>query len=499
MNIKEKSVLLMSPKEARRFFLKGESYCKISLPKYFNFGPYLKKLSSLLGNKKLGDVIKAKRKFPSCFDDVNYKFFNNKDGKYEWRMFQLIHPVIYITLLNEIIENWESVLQRIKFLSSNSKIRCASIPVESNGKYKDLRSQILKWWDDVEQESLRLSLKFSYMMQTDVTNCYPSIYTHALAWAMHDKEFIKKEDNRDNKNLLGNKIDFYIRNMQYGQTNGIPQGSVLMDFISEILFSYMDYLLGNELEVKGIKDYQIIRYRDDYRIFSNDPLECEKILFMLNNILADFGFKINSKKTIFSDNLILHSIKKDKIDLLSYDKEFSDMQKRLLHIYNFSTSHINSGQLIRPLDLFYNDISKNNIKDVDVLLAIMTDIILRNPRICPIGIAIISRLLSLLSLDKQKEKIDLIHKKLSRISNNAYIEIWLQRIALITDSNIKFSGALCQILSQDNRELPWNSEWLKDDFKKRLDFTFVDYKKLQNIKLIIQPKEFRTFYNKYLI
>lgn len=494
-----KDVLSMTAKEAKKFFLKGESYCNIALPQYFNFGPYLKKLSVSLGNKKLGDVINDKKRFPKCFDDVNYKFFNNKDGKYEWRMFQLIHPIIYITLLNEIIENWDNILQRIKFLSSNSKIRCASIPVESKDKYKDLRSQILKWWDDVEQESLRLSLKFSYMMQTDITNCYPSIYTHALAWAMHGKEFMKKEENRDNKTFLGNKIDFYIRNMQYGQTNGIPQGSVLMDFISEILFSYMDYLLGKKIESAGITNYEIIRYRDDYRIFSNDPLECEEIFFLLNSILADFGFKVNSKKTIFSDNLILHSIKKDKIDLLSYDKDFSDMQKRLLHIYNFSTNHINSGQLIRLLDSFYNDINKENVRDVDVLLAIITDIILRNPRICPIGIAIISKLLSNLSLDMQKERIKLINEKFKKISNNAYIEIWLQRIALIVNSDIGFKGVLCQIIIQDNNELPWNSEWLNDKFKEKLDFTFVDQKELQNLKLLVHPKEFRTFYSKYLM
>jgi len=55
--------------------------------------------------------------------------------------------------------------------------------------------------------------------------------------------------------------------MTYGQTNGIPQGSVLMDFIAEIVLGYTDLELSHKINQLKIEDYQIIRYRDDYRIF----------------------------------------------------------------------------------------------------------------------------------------------------------------------------------------------------------------------------------------
>jgi len=67
--------------------------------------------------------------------------------------------------------------------------------------------------------------------------------------------------------LLGNVIDDNLRNMTYGQTNGIPQGSVLMDFIAEIVLGYTDLELSHKINQLKIEDYQIIRYRDDYRIF----------------------------------------------------------------------------------------------------------------------------------------------------------------------------------------------------------------------------------------
>ena len=64
--------------------------------------------------------------------------------------------------------------------------------------------------------------------------------------------------------------------MQCGQTNGIPQGSVLMDFIAEILLGYIDEILTEQLNTAHIVNYKILRYRDDYRIFVNNPDEGEK-------------------------------------------------------------------------------------------------------------------------------------------------------------------------------------------------------------------------------
>jgi hypothetical protein len=56
-----------------------------------------------------------------------------------------------------------------------------------------------------------------------------------LCRALYGKEEAK--DNR-HKSSLGNDVDKLIRSMRYGQTNGIPQGSVLMDFIAEMVLGY---------------------------------------------------------------------------------------------------------------------------------------------------------------------------------------------------------------------------------------------------------------------
>ena len=75
--------------------------------------------------------------------------------------------------------------------------------------------------------------------------------------------------------------------MRWGQTNGIPQGSALMDFLAEIVLGYADELLGEKLEEEDIDDYHVIRYRDDYRIFTNSKEDAEAIARYLTVILQN--------------------------------------------------------------------------------------------------------------------------------------------------------------------------------------------------------------------
>lgn len=130
----------------------------------------------------------------------------------------------------------------------------------------------MNWWNDVEQKSIELSLKYNWIGITDITDCYGSIYTHSIAWALHG---ISTAKTNRKETLIGNAIDKKIRNMTYGQTNGIPQGSLLMDFIAEIVLGYGDLLLTEILEEEKIEDYTILRYRDDYMLvdFYKDTIE----------------------------------------------------------------------------------------------------------------------------------------------------------------------------------------------------------------------------------
>ena len=55
-----------------------------------------------------------------------------------------------------------------------------------------------------------------YLLQTDIDNFYPSIYTHVIPWALHTKSAAKQR--RHNYNLAGNVLDYIVRNSQDQQT-----------------------------------------------------------------------------------------------------------------------------------------------------------------------------------------------------------------------------------------------------------------------------------------
>jgi RNA-directed DNA polymerase len=124
-----RNILEHSAKDARSFFLKKESYVNFDLPIYFSFQTLIDKIDKKISKKKLSDFRKSS---PRDFDDVNYQLLSNKDGKYAWRPFQLIHPAIYVSLVHRITEkeNWQIIKER----NYNPKKGCYARAMEATGR-----------------------------------------------------------------------------------------------------------------------------------------------------------------------------------------------------------------------------------------------------------------------------------------------------------------------------------------------------------------------------
>ena len=112
-----KLVTSMSASTAREFFLKPESYFNFDLPKYFNFKPIIKQSDALISGKNFKNaIIKSNAEAPNRKENVDYVLIHNKDGKYAWRPFELIHPILYVNLVNDICEkkHWECTVFKSK-------------------------------------------------------------------------------------------------------------------------------------------------------------------------------------------------------------------------------------------------------------------------------------------------------------------------------------------------------------------------------------------------
>lgn len=485
------SILEMSHEEARAFLLQHHSYCNFPLPKYIDFNNMLNNINTeIVWPNKISEKARD-------YYDVNHKILNNKGGKYAWRKLQLINPVIYVSLVNEITEvsNWSKIRERFNKFSQNPKIVCKSIPRKSKSIQSDMAEQVSYWSREVEQKSLELALEYRYLIQTDIVDCYSSIYTHTISWALHDKEVAK--DNRFNNEFIGNIIDKKIQCMSHTQTNGIPEGSTLMDFIAEMVLGYIDLVLSEKIDNK--MDYFIIRYRDDCRIFAKTKHDADNILKMLNEIVIDHGLKINHHKTEGGDEIIKNSLKKEKWYWITQYRKSKNLQEQLLRIHDFAYKFPNSGMVRKALSNYRKTISKKaEIKSPEILISIISDMAYCNPKSYPIITTIIAELISHIKVNKM-DIIDKITRGFSNVPNTGYLDIWLQRITYKYNSKEEYKEKLCKVVANDLQAL-WKCEWLDERYHALINnHTFIDSEKLKNMTAVPTDKEVELFMsNEYM-
>ncbi len=128
-----------------------------------------------------------------------------------------------------------------------------------------------------------------YLLTTDLSQFYPSIYTHSIPWALHTKRVAKAKQN--DYTLQGNVLDLAIRNGQDKQTIGIPIGPDTSLVIAEAILSTVDAKLGGAITKRGF------RYIDDISCGFRTIAEAEETLGQLQHLIGDLQLQLNPKKT----------------------------------------------------------------------------------------------------------------------------------------------------------------------------------------------------------
>lgn len=490
-----KRLIDLSNEEARSHFLKGSSYFNGDMPKYISFEPLLTDVANIMNGGNYAQFIASN---PADIPNVNYNFIANKDGKFAWRPYELIHPAIYVSLVGVICEaeNWAIIKSRISEFEGGV-IDCCSAPVMSVDHQTDVATQIKSWWQAVEQRSLIYSLEFNHLLHTDVTDCYGSLYTHSIAWAIHGLEEAKQ--NKGKNSLLGNKIDFHIQASRHGQTNGIAQGSVLMDFVAEIVLGYVDQLINAELG--SCTDIRILRYRDDYRIFANSDERAEAVLKLVSDKLRTVGMKLGVSKTFSSRNVVEGSIKPDKlagIELQDLGKaNAKTIQKQLMRLHAFGQRYPNSGALRRLVSEFHTNVSdqKEAPDDLEVQVAIATDIAYVSPATFPAVAGILSHLIALAPAEEKARLWTRVRDKMKRVPYNGYLEIWLQRVTQPKAVGIEFESdePICQIVNGGSPQL-WECGWISNSaLKNAINVAKIVVADVAEAAEVIEPEEVELF------
>ena len=533
-----KNLLSLKAEEALDFFMKSEQFHGFELPEYFNFDTVLAYVKDQIGNKKMEDCLNGRR--PDDLPNVNLDILLNKDGRYAVRPLMLANPYLYYFLAREVCcpKGWEAVQKCFKAYHVPHITSCALpvLPQKVEAFHKS--ETILNWWNTIEQRSLELSLEYRYMFVSDITNCYGSINPQSIEWALACKG--TQHENSDHEQMAEN-IQTCLRALQHGHNIGIPQGSVLFDFVAEIILGYSDLLLHEALEKEGIGGYEILRYRDDYRVFCNDKDTLERISYLLQAVLEGLNFRMNSQKTKISDTIVTDSIKPDKLFYIFntpiFNKkgcDFDGIQKHLLYILMFARKYPNSGQIRvmlsdldkriieklkpkskttkeQPIDLDDTDnifankpiysekkVKGKIVENVRALTAVATQIALENVTLCHYALRVISRMVD--SLDDMEEKRDIIEKvyqRLCGLPNSDYNQLWLQNITYTQDKESgesPYTMRLCQLVMGGCEEPLWNNTWLKPALCDTLPYdSIVSAETLKMVTPVIMFRETRAY------
>lgn len=346
--MKVKTIFDLSADEALDFLMQNDRYVTTEMPEYLNFDPVLAFAREHIADTSIDKCLKDIN--PENMSDANYDIMLNKDGRYAVRVLSLSNPFLYYLLAREICtpEHWAAILDDFKVFGSAPHIQAVGIPVIPADKENFHKATtILNWWSRFEQMAVKLSLDYRYMFVTDITNCYGTIELQTVEKALSRKGTASEVDVKTD-------IVRILTMLRQGRNIGLPQGSTLYDIVAEIVLGYADMLLREALERDGITEgYEILRYRDDYKVFANDKDLLERISYTLQHVLEGLNLRLNSAKTRISDSIITDSIKPDKLAYIYntpiYNNKkqcaFDGIQKQLLFILQFGRQYPNCGQM----------------------------------------------------------------------------------------------------------------------------------------------------------
>tara|TARA_B000000460_G_C21526892_1_gene398725 strand:- start:640 stop:2241 length:1602 start_codon:yes stop_codon:yes gene_type:complete len=230
--------------------------------------------------EEIATLNKSRKRKNSGFDAVEFRAtrYNNVS-----RTLTLIHPKAYSDLTKHIIDNWAS----LRHISENENSH-----IKPNIR-EDGRVFVMNYENPLSKKRRIIQSSFAKKVQvsTDIANCFNSVYSHSIAWAIVGLETAKT--NRRSNGLWYNQMDIYTRACKRNETQGIPIGAGTSSIIIETILSRIDSKLRE-------KEYTFERYVDDYTCYCSSESQSEAFIIDLEHMLAEFKLSLNLGKTTVS-------------------------------------------------------------------------------------------------------------------------------------------------------------------------------------------------------
>ena len=200
------------------------------------------------------------------------------------RELRVPHPASFANLASLTAANFSRLLKK----AGGSKMS-RSRPVYGTGGHRALLPVVKH--SDLPRERVAIRAGSSFLLKTDVSQFYPSLYTHAVGWAVDPP--LRSRSNWGNSNFLGQKLDQALMNLDGKVSQGVPIGNDVSFLVAELVLAQVDKVLKSQ-------HARAFRWFDDYELATDTREEAEAILKQLNRELGKFRLRLNPKKTTIS-------------------------------------------------------------------------------------------------------------------------------------------------------------------------------------------------------
>ena len=251
-------------------YLPNQRKAPEEMPPLFSSGSFTESVA-----RKLLEGMPGGRKRDG-YDSVEYRL-TRFDGV--TRSCSIPHPVAHANLALSLHENWDKL----------SHITDNEVSMLRPQEYTDGRIGVMDYGDRVREHQATVNRSFGkrFVVHTDISNFFPSIYSHAISWALVGLAEAKK--NRNRRSLWYNKLDQAVRMTKRNETQGVAIGPATSNIISELILERVD------TEMK--KGFTFFRHIDDYTAFCETHEEAQSFISSLSAELARFKLLPNVGKT----------------------------------------------------------------------------------------------------------------------------------------------------------------------------------------------------------
>jgi len=192
-------------------------------------------------------------------------------------------------------------------------------------------SHLYKFFES--DEFTELEKAYSNVLYLDIAKCFPSMYTHAISWAIQGKVRGKDKSisraNGKQHPCFDDTFDTLLNSMNWKETHGIIVGPELCRIFAEIILQRIDSEVLTRLDDGDAHprlgvDYWYARYIDDYFFFFNDESHKKRFEEILGEELEKYKLYINNAKVRCLDRPFISDISITKLELSHFLKEIAE-------------------------------------------------------------------------------------------------------------------------------------------------------------------------------